>query len=152
MNIEEAIKVVETAISKGGKKEELKLKQSLSIILHELKYKSLDAKRQAALEKELEDLVLHIDENEEQLKKSYKSFIRILQKDFCLVPEGHCAGNGLVYGLVLGLLLLSFTMVYIDSSLKYLLPLGSMLVGMFAGTVCDHQVKKQGRALLTKIY
>ena len=152
MKIEEAIQLLEKSISEGGKKEELKLKLSLSNILHELKSKPIDAEKQPELEKQLDQLMLHVDADKEQLKKGYKTFITVLHKNFSLIPEGHCAGNGLMYGVLAGIFLMLISIIYTESHLEYFLPLAGMLVGMFIGSVCDRLVKKEGKALLTKMY
>ncbi|MGB7786565.1 MAG: hypothetical protein WBL27_10730 [Salinimicrobium sp.] len=152
MKIDEAIQVLERTISEGGTKEEVKLKQSLSNILHELKSKALDAPEKELLEKELDLLVDDLEKNEKQLKARYKDFIKMLNRNFAFIPEGKCAGDGLIYGVITGTFLMSMSIAFTDSTLKFYLPLACMLLGMLVGSLCDRTVKKQGRALLTKMF
>lgn len=151
MKIDEAIKVLERSISEGGKKEELKLKQSLTNVLHELKLKALDDPQQQLLEKELDRLVKDLDKDGKQLKASYNDFLKMLHRNFSLIPEGKCAGNGLIIGVIAGSFLMSISFAYTDSNIKFYFPLGGMLLGMLIGSLCDRIVKKQGRALFTKM-
>lgn len=152
MKIEEAIQVLERSISEEGKKEKLKLKQNLSNVLHELKSKALDTQEQELLEKELDLLVNDLDKDRKELKDSYKAFIKMLHRNFALIPEGKCAGDGIIYGVIAGTFFMSVSFAYTDSNLKFYLPLAFMLVGAVIGSLCDRMVKKQGRALLTKMY
>lgn len=152
MKIEMAIQILDRSISEGGTNEEIKLKQSLSNVLHELRSKNFNEAQLAILEREIDRVLLDSGKDGKHLKKSYKVFIKTLHNDFSLLPEGHCAGNGLIYGLMAGTLFLAISIVYTESSLKYYLPLGGMLLGMLIGSYCDHLVKKKGRALLTKMY
>ncbi|GAB2769069.1 hypothetical protein [Salinimicrobium soli] len=155
MTIEEAIRKLENSVNSGGTKAEQQLKRRFSNILNELKHKDLDLSQQKCLEEELDLLFSEkaiLSGNKKELKASLNHFLKVLRKECSLVPEGYCASNGMIFGMLSGTLVLSFSILYTDSPLKYYAPLAGMIIGMIFGSLCDYRRKKKGRTLLTKMY
>ncbi len=156
MTIDEAIKILEISSNETGSQAELKLKQRFGNILHELKNKDFTPAQQEILEKELDllfsDLDLNSKNSQKELKKRLNRFIKNLRVKFSLIPEGYCAGNGMIFGIIVGSFVLAISIVYTDSVLKYYAPLAGLILGMLIGSILDREIKKQGRTLLTKMY
>lgn len=156
MKIEEVIQILDKAVGSSAGKPEARLKQRFSNILHELKYKDFTVEQQRYLEKELDVLFSSLDLNapnvDKDLRKRLKLFIKLLRTEFSILPEGYCANYGMFAGIIAGSFLLVILLIYTESSLKFYAPLGGLILGMLIGSVCDMQVKKKGRTLLTKMY
>ena len=156
MKIEEAILILEKPVHRIGDGKEVKVKQRFSNILNELKTKDLSPSQKARLGKELNCIFSEIDAgteiNEQQLRKGLKRFLKFLRNEFSLIPEGYYAGYGMAFGIISGLFLLSFLILYTESPWKFYAPLLGAMLGMLLGTLKDAQIRKQGKTLLTRMY
>ena len=155
MKIEEAIRIFDKSTAHVVNSKELQLKQRFSNILQELKYKELTAAQKELLERELDEVLndrnLSSEDIEKELQKMLKEFLKSLRVNFSLLPDGYWAGNGMISGLVLGVVLLLVLLGFTESNLKYYAPLAGLLLGVSIGSLCDRSVRKEGRTLLTKI-
>lgn len=155
MKIEEAILLFDRSTEHVVNRKELQLKQRFSNILQELKYKEFSAAQKDLLEKELDAVLngknLSSEDVEKELQEMLKQFLKTLRINFSLLPDGYWAGNGMLSGLVSGIILLLILLSFTDSNLKYYAPLGGLLLGVLFGSLYDRLVRKQGRTLLTKI-
>lgn len=155
MKFDEAIQLMDRSVISSKNISEARVKQQFSNILNELKYKQFSQLQSVTLEKELDALFTDLNletENNTELQKRLNDFIKMLRLKYEIIPEGYWTLNGVLFGIIAGLLFLGFLISFTDSPLKFYSPLAGLILGVGIGSLKDLQIKKRGRTLITKMY
>lgn len=151
MEMDEAIFILRSGkISEKRSAENLRKK--FIDLLQGLKIRELAPEHLLLLERELDTVFINLKDSEDistpKLAKSYHRLLRFVENEFSLIPDGYYGGVCMLWGVLIGACLLSFSIYYSDSFYKFLLPLGGMSVGLLVGCFLDEKAERDGRTLM----
>lgn len=140
------------SVNTSGKRSEEEVKQRLIGLLKSLNSGEYSPEHHLMLEEELEHLFEEFDSSSassgKKLKFLHEQLQVFLYRNFSLIPDGHYGGLGMLYGVLSGGFLLSFSHLYMDSFYRYLIPMAAMIIGLIIGSFLDENAEKNGRTLL----
>jgi hypothetical protein len=154
MNINKAIELFNTLVSKTNKESEKKVYNCFVNILFSLKNKGLTERQSILIEEKLTSL--NLKQETKNSKKFYKQklseFKTFLKNEFSFTTEKHYTELGMIYGMIYGPAIgLSIgTAISSAIGISIGLSIGSalgMVFGMIYGASRDTEAKKQGKVI-----
>lgn len=151
MEMDEAIFILRSGkISEKRSAENLRKK--FIDLIQGLKIRELAPEHLLILENELDNIFSKLEGSDEistpKLAKAYHRLLRFVEREFSLIPDGYYGGLCMLWGVLIGALLLSLSIFYSESFYKFLLPLGGMSAGLLLGCFLDEKAERDGRTLM----
>lgn len=156
MKIEASIKTLQNiSFPESENKSSIKLKNRFVDVLLELNSMDLTKNQKSLLEAELDNIfkVTNLERvDKREIKIRYRSLIDFLNKELFLIPDGHYMMFGAIGGMIMGTILLSFSIVFTEAFFKFFLPLAGLMIGLLIGSAMDLNARKQNRTFKVRMY